>query len=195
MNWIGIIAPRFKQPKCAYTHSMPKKIFKRWTPDPHTIRHNGSLKFLGTLLHDPNLFHLNRHSVSVAFFVGLFVAFIPTPGQIALAALGALLFRCNLPIAVSLVWISNPLTFPIIFFGAYKLGAQIMQIPPRDFSFQLSWEWLQTEFLTIWQPLVLGCFIASIFFSCMGYIFIQWLWRWHVTRKWNRRKLARQEKA
>ena len=167
---------------------MPKKLLKRWTPDSNEIKGNSSLKILHVFLHDPNLFHLNRHSTSVAFFVGLFVAFLPVPGQMFIAALGALLFRCNLPIAVSLVWISNPLTFLFIFFGAYKLGARIMNIPPHNFTFELSWTWVQTEFLTVWQPLLLGCLLSSLFFSCLGYVTIQWLWRWHVTSKWRKRK-------
>ena len=170
---------------------MPRKLFKRWTPDPHKIRKIPALKFLGTLLHDPNLFHLNRHSVSVAFFVGLFIAFLPIPGQVPLAAFFALVFRCNLPIAVALVWISNPLTFPIIFFAAYKFGGRILQLPERDFSFELSWEWVQGEFLVIWQPLILGCFLASMFFSCLGYLVMQWTWRWHVVKKWERRRYLR----
>ena len=168
---------------------MPRKLFKRLTPDPQRIRKEKSLRFLGALLHDPNLFHLNRHSVSVAFFVGLFVAFLPIPGQMMVAALGALLFRCNLPIAVSLVWITNPFTFLIFFIGAYKLGASIMNIPHRDFTVELSWTWLQTEFLIIWQPLLLGCFIASLFFGCLGYVVIQWMWRWNIVRKWQKRRL------
>ncbi len=170
---------------------MPRKTFKRWLPSPQKIRENPALQFLGTLLHDPNLFHLNRHSVSVAFFVGLFVAFLPMPMQIAIAAGGALLFSCNLPIAVALVWVSNPLTFPIIFFACYKLGAQILQIPERNFAFELSFRWLQTEFGSIWQPLLLGCILSGLLFGCIGYVAIQWTWRWHVVKKWEKRKLRR----
>ena len=167
---------------------MPRKIFKRWSPDPHKIRSTPALKFLGVLLHDPNLFHLNRHSVSVAFFVGLFIAFLPIPGQIPLAAIGAFLFRCNLPIAVALVWISNPLTFPFIFYGTYKLGAWMLQKPYSKFSFELSWTWLKNDFLLIWEPMLLGCLMAGLFFGCVGYLAIQWIWRWHVVTRWRERR-------
>ncbi len=167
---------------------MPRKLLKRWSPDPAKIRSAPGLQFLGKMLHDPNLFHLNRHSVSVAFFVGLFVAFMPTLGQIPIAAFGALLFRCNLPISVALVWISNPITFPVIYFATYKLGARLLQLQPREFDIEMSWQWFASEFLIIWQPLVLGSFIASLFFGCMGYVVIQWSWRWHVVQRWQERK-------
>jgi uncharacterized protein (DUF2062 family) len=166
---------------------MPRKLFKRWLPDQAKVRDTRSLQFLGTLLHDPNLFHLNRHSVSVAFAVGLFLAFLPIPGQVPLAALLALWLRCNLPLSVALVWISNPLTFPVIFFAAYKVGLWFLDAPYVPFSFELSWDWFTSKFLRIWKPLLLGSVIFSVFFSAGGYLLIQGLWRWSVVNRWQKR--------
>ncbi len=95
---------------------MARNLLKRFIPTPAAIKSNPALHFLGDLLHDPNLFHLNRHSVSVAFFWGLFIALLPIPGQMPVAAGAALLLRCNLPITVALVWITNPFTMPFFFF-------------------------------------------------------------------------------
>lgn len=166
---------------------MPRKLFKRCLPEPHKVRDARSLQFLGNLLHDPNLFHLNRHSVSVAFAVGLFLAFLPIPGQIPLAAMLAFWLRCNLPLAVALVWISNPLTFPVIFFFCYKLGLWFLEEPYTRISFEFSWSWFTNEFLRIWKPLTLGSLIVSIFASCAGYLVVQWSWRWAVIRRWKKR--------
>lgn len=177
---------------------MPRKIFKRWLPTPKRVREAKSLRFLGTLLHDPNLFHLNRHSVSVAFFVGFFIAFQPLPFQVLLAAAGALLLRCNLPISVALVWVSNPVTFPFILYGCYRLGTRILQLPERQLNFEFTLEWFQTGFLSAWQPLLLGGLMAGLFFGCLGYVAIQWLWRWYIVKKWDKRRLkrlARQKKV
>jgi len=170
---------------------MPRKFFKRWMPNPAVLKKQPGLKFLGVLLEDPFLFHLNRHSVSAAFAAGLFIAFLPIPGQVPLIALASIILRCNLPIATALIFISNPLTFPIIFFGAYKLGARILQIPATPFKFELSWQWLSNGFLHVWEPLVLGSLLASFFFSALGYLAIQWIWRWQIIKRWHTRKLHR----
>ena len=52
------------------------------------------------LLHHPNLWHLNRHSVAGGVAVGLFTGLIPGPVQMLFAAIFAVVFRVNLPVAV-----------------------------------------------------------------------------------------------
>ena len=52
---------------------MPKKLLKKYMPDPEMLKQQKSLQFLGDRLHEPNLWHLNRKSVSLAFAVGLFL--------------------------------------------------------------------------------------------------------------------------
>lgn len=172
---------------------MARKLLKRWMPDPAGVKENPSLHFLGDLRHDPNLFHLNRQSVSVAFFVGVFCAFLPIPGQMPIAALAALWVRCNLPLAVALVWISNPLTIPPIFYATYEFGRWILQTPQVHFSIELSWEWVRGNLGKIWQPLVVGSLISGVFFATLGYVTMQLFWRWHVVRNWRRRNAGRNE--
>jgi len=149
------------------------------------------LQFFGTLLHDPNLWHLNRRSAAGAFAVGLFMAFVPIPFQMAAAAALAILFRVNLPIAVVLVWITNPLTMPAIFFTAYKLGQWVLGTPPMVFTFELSWDWLITDMLRIWRPFLLGCFLMSTTASATGYVVIRVVWRIAVLLRLRERRIAR----
>lgn len=177
---------------------MPKKFIRRFIPDHHTIRDHKHLRFLGTLLHDPNILHLNRRSVSGAFGVGLFMAFIPVPLQMIFAAIGAIFFRVNLPISIALVWITNPLTLAPVYFLAYKIGTLILQSPVQELHFELTSEWLMKELGVIWQPFLLGCFVISTVSAIVGFFAVRGLWRLHVIRHLQQRrarKLARQQQG
>ena len=65
---------------------MAKHLIKRLIPDHEIVRGHKHLQIFGRLLHDPNLWHLNRRSAAGAFAVGLFMAFAPVPFQMLLAA-------------------------------------------------------------------------------------------------------------
>ncbi|MCU4675661.1 DUF2062 domain-containing protein [Catenovulum sp. 2E275] len=174
---------------------MPKKLIQRCLPDHHKIKSQKSLKIFGTLLHDPNLWHLNRKSVAGAFALGLFNAFMPVPFQMWLSAAGAILFRVNLPLSVVIVWLTNPITIPPIFFGCYLLGATVLGIEPLQFHFQLSWDWLVQSMSTIGPALLLGCFICAILFSTLGYFLMNILWRVSVRKNWQKRQQNRVDKS
>ena len=158
-------------------------------PDHEAIRNHPYLnKMFGSLLHDPNLLHLNRRSVSSAFFVGLFVAFVPIPFQMLLAATVAILVRCNLPISVGLVWISNPITIPPLFYFCYLVGAGILGGEHAPFQFELSWEWLMDGLGAIWQPFLLGCATVGLVSALIGFFGVRLLWRLHIINHIQQRK-------
>jgi uncharacterized protein (DUF2062 family) len=170
---------------------MPKKLITRIFPGYHKVREHPSLRLFGTLLHDPNLFHLNRRSVAGGVAVGFFLAFVPFPFQMITAAALAILLRVNLPIAVSGVWLTNPITMAPMFYLAYKLGQWVLDTPPVPFDIELTWEWLRTDMLRIWQPFLLGCLLFSMTASVVGYVGMRVFWRVYVVRKLERRRARR----
>ena len=173
---------------------MPKKFIKRLLPHPDKIRNHRHMQVFGKLIHDPNLWHLNRSSVPGAFAIGLFMAFMPIPFQMILAAALAIYFRVNLPISVVLVWISNPITVPPLVIFCYKLGALILGVELLDFPDTLTWAWVKSQLAIFWAPFLLGCFTVSTILSVTGYFGIKGLWRLHVIRAWERRKLQRRKR-
>ena len=116
---------------------------------------------------------------------------IPVPFQMVLAAGTAIIVSSNLPISVVLVWISNPVTMPPMFYFAYKFGAWILSVPPSDFSFEPSTDWLLNEMLAIWQPFLTGCFTLAVVSSIIGFFGMRLLWRLHIIRylKQKRQKI------
>jgi len=166
---------------------MPKKLIKKYMPDPEKLKQQKSLQFLGDRLHEPNLWHLNRRSVSLAFAIGLFAAWIPTPGQMAIAAVGAFYFRANLPISVALVWITNPLTMPPMFYFAYIVGLTFLgqSTPGDDFEFNL--DSILASLSDIGGPFLFGCLILGIISSVVGYFGIRLFWQYQVNKQWKAR--------
>ena len=117
-----------------------KKLLKRYSPNANDIKNHKHLGWLSEHLHNPSLWNFNRKSISRAFAVGLFFAFIPVPFQMLLAAPGAVIFGANLPLSIALVWITNPITMPAIYYGCYKLGAWILGVQiEADFVMSLEY--------------------------------------------------------
>jgi len=168
---------------------MPRNLIKKYLPHPDKIKNNRFLTVFGPVIHEPQLWHLTRHSVSKAFFIGLFFAFWPVPFQMVLAAGGAILIRGNLSLSVALVWITNPVTMPFLFGLAYFVGAFALGYEATEIEFEFSWQWLEYNLSSIWQPFLLGCAICGVISGIIGYFAIGLLWRLHIINAWNKRKL------
>ena len=147
---------------------------------------------LGESIHQANLWHMNRHSVAKAFAVGLFCMWIPTPLQTVIAALGAIYFRAHLPLSVVLVFITNPITIPPMFYFAYKLGSFLLGMPAESVPMDLSWDWFTTTLGEIWRPLLFGSLILGLISAMIGYLSIHIIWRKSVRRRWQERKETRE---
>jgi uncharacterized protein len=107
------------------------------------------------------------------------------------AAIISICVRCNLAIAIALVWISNPLTIPPIFYATYRVGAWMMGIPPQDIRFEMSMQWFSQGLAAIWKPLVLGSLTTGLTLAALAYITTRALWRLGTELKWRRRRQRR----
>ncbi len=178
-------------PNC--TNPMPRHLIKRYTPDPAALKKHKYLRHLGALLHDENLWHLNRRSVAGGVACGLFWAMIPIPAQMVAAAFSAVVFRINLPISVALVWLTNPITMPPVFYFSYLVGTWLTGTPAHVGEFQLSLEWIAAEIDAIWKPLYLGSVVVGTLLAVIGYAAVRLYWRWHVLKRFRARGGRRKE--
>lgn len=178
---------------------MARKLIKRLLPDLHRIRDHRHIRLFGPRLRDPNLWHINRRSVSGAVAIGFFLSVMPVPGHMLFAAAAAILLRVNLPLSVAAVWITNPLILPPIFFFSYKLGALILHERVRsdvafaaaDKPFEPTIAWVLQELGKIWEPFLLGTLIVGAAAAAIGYFGMHLLWRWHVVSAWEKRRASR----
>lgn len=125
-NWIYCIAQS--------TAIMLTKKLKKWLPKPEELKQNRTFKAFGPHLADARLWHFNRHSLTKAVYIGVLSAFFPLPGQMLLALIACLYFRANVPMALGLTWITNPITTIPIFYVAYWFGAVLLNEPMISFK-------------------------------------------------------------
>ncbi len=173
---------------------MPRRTLRKWMPHPDHVRQLPGLHRFGHWLHEPGIWHLNRRSVARAFAIGLFIALLPIPGQMLLAALVAIFFTANLPIALALVWLSNPLTMPVIFYGTYWLGAQLSGRSVIAFETIQQKGWGSTLIMDLYWPTFLGGVLCGLVLAPMGYFLISGLYHWRMRLNRRRRNRLRQQR-
>lgn len=166
---------------------MPRKFFKKYMPDPNKIYNMKGLGWLGKWLGNPALWHIHRHSLAKAFFIGMFWMPIPMPWQMIAAALTAIRLRANLPLSVALVWISNPLTMPPIFYFNYQVGAWILGEHVQQFEWSSDPEKLLQLIEHIGVPLYVGSVVVGLVLGTVSSVAVICFWRWHVARAWRKR--------
>ena len=127
------------------------------------------------------LLSVNRKMVSRAMLVGLFIAMIPMPLQMLAVILFAPFFRFNVPLAISLVWITNPLTMPFIYYIEYITG-NFLLMQEGIGTIELSLDWFENNIGDIFIPLYVGAFFYSVVFSIGGYYLVDKLWIASVNR-------------
>lgn len=180
---------------------MPKQKLKAWLPHPDELRKNKLLKVFAPFLTDPRLWHMNRGSLERAIYVGVLVAFLPIPGQMALALIGALIVRANVPMSVALTWLTNPLTTLPVFWVAYWVGAKLL----GETAIGLRTIGMVLTDLTKWvmgngeNPFVVhqvfsfkvfgvGLLVCAVTTSVvLGFTF-RWFWRYHISKDWKKRR-------
>ncbi len=185
---------------------MPKQWFQKLADRSDAIRHSKKLGPLRHYIQDPNLWHLNRHSVARAFFVAFFtsITLMIFPCHTITAAFLAVWLRANLPIAVSLVWLVNPITIPPLAYTAIKIG--LIEMPSEhthSVKQLLHFDWHGGESITetmqsfwylferIWEPFMLGSFTLGLLIGGFCYLAVQSFWRWHVASRWRKRRQLR----
>ena len=180
--------------------AMPRRFFRKYLPSHEAVRRNRYIARFGTLLHHPNLWHLNRHSVAGGVAIGLFAGLVPGPFQMLTAAILAVPLRVNLPVALATTLYTNPLTIGPLYVIAYWIGTLFVPgdgapfIHPPEFDWANLGAWLRASFdwmLSLGKPLAVGLVALAVGLAIAGYVVVQLAWRTQVMIAWRRRRARR----
>jgi hypothetical protein len=180
---------------------MPKKYFRKYLPSHESVRSNRHLGILGSALHHPNLWHLNRRSVAGGVAIGMLCGMIPVPVQMFSAAILAIVLRVNLSVAMAATWYINPFTIVPLYYLAYKLGTLIAggaapaTAPlPIHLSLENIGDWISVvqEWMgAMGKPFVVGLCTLGATLSVASYFAVRGAWRLYIVMAWRRRQHAR----
>ncbi|MGE4411361.1 MAG: DUF2062 domain-containing protein [Sphingomonadales bacterium] len=144
----------------------------------------------------PELWRFTRRSVPRGVALGLLVGiFLLIPGvQIAGAALFALPFRANIPIAAAMTFLSNPATTPFILWASVYIGnvtlgrtADISRFMALMHDHATFGQWCAWLFSEAAPALLFGLAVISVAVAVIGYFISDWMWRAHLGRRWKAR--------
>ena len=159
---------------------MPRARLRKLLPTHEKIKDQKILKIFGKLLHKREIWSSSRRKILGGVFIGVFVAFIPMPFQMPVVALLAIIFNVNLPVTILLVWISNPLTMPFIYYFEYELGNFVLNVEdPIKFSF----ETMNENINEIALSLYVGTAITSTVLAFLSVFILNLLWIKDVRNK------------
>ncbi|MEA2047748.1 MAG: DUF2062 domain-containing protein [Campylobacterota bacterium] len=133
---------------------------------------------------------VNRRMITRGVAIGLFWGFIPMPMQMLAVMATMPLARFNVPIAISMVWLSNPFTMPPMYYMEYLTGNFILGREGVD-DIELTVEWFSANIGDIFVPLYVGTAFYSIVVTGLIYLFLNRLWIRSVHSEKDERKTAR----
>jgi len=149
---------------------MIRKIFKKQNNKPSKI---------DKLLDKYNLprayFAKNRKSITRGISIGAFWALIPMPMQMAGVMAVTPFVKFNVPIAIAVVWLSNPITYPPMFYIEYVTGNWLLG---RDSlaNIELSMEWFKANWDLIATSMYTGALFYATVVNFIMYHALNWLW-------------------
>ena len=139
-------------------------------------------RLLGDRLFTPELWRPTREGVARGAATGLFWAMMPIPFQMLPSGITAFFLRFNLPTAISVVWITNQVTWPFILYWQYRLGAWLLRedVPSGAAAYSL----LDIA-AGVPGPLLLGCAVTGLLAGALVYFSVNALWGAVAERWWR----------
>jgi uncharacterized protein (DUF2062 family) len=146
-------------------------------------------------LSSPRIWRFNRRGVARGVALGLFAGFAIPIAQTPFAAAVAVAVRANLPVAALTTFITNPVTVPFIYLGAYFVGRSVIPdagsgltgAGPDATLVQRAIDWI----VTLAGPTMVGLLIFATVSALLGYAAVHVAWRVWVGQRHRRRQRMR----
>jgi hypothetical protein len=166
---------------------------KHHVPTRESIEANRWLRPVAHRILVPSLWRFTRRSVPRGVALGLFSGVLFPFAHMGIAATLALPFRANVPAAVGVTLLNNPITIGPLMIGAYEIGHWVLRldraVPGRPLASNVK----ANEGILHWLVVqggpsaIIGLVIIAVVLAFFGYFVTALLWRFRIARKWRRR--------
>lgn len=131
------------------------------------------------------------NDIAKGMALGLFIGMTPTFGfQMAIALAFAVLLKENKIAALIGVWITNPITAPIIYGLEYEVGRALLGLPRPEIRVLFTYDSLAELGWNVILPLSFGSLIFGVVVASVGYAvtlrMVPLVKQWQIPR-WPRR--------
>lgn len=169
---------------------------KGHAPTRENIERNRFLKPVAHRVLAPSLWRFNRRSVPRGVALGIVTGILFPLAHMPLAAVLALPFRANVPVAASTTLLNNPLTIGPILFAAWKIGRFVLHldagVPGRPLASNVhSHAGLLHWIAAGGPPIIVGLIILAAALAMAGYVLTSWIWRVRIALKWRNRRMRK----
>ncbi|MCB2051390.1 MAG: DUF2062 domain-containing protein [Novosphingobium sp.] len=143
------------------------------------------------------LWRFTRRSVPRGVALGMLIGIIIPFGQILFASLLSLSVRANVPVAALTTFVTNPLTTPLLWIVAYKVGSWLLHVDAMTVVAPVNTAIEHTELQQALQWLTgatlvtaFGLVVIAVVAASISYVVTSFLWRWWVGHKRRTRMAA-----
>ncbi|HYF34370.1 MAG TPA: DUF2062 domain-containing protein [Prosthecobacter sp.] len=172
-----------------------RSLFKtyRFLKHPRKLKKSRVMRWFARHFLHKHVWRPTQHTLAGGMAVGMFVTMQLLPIQMATATILAAIFRVNIPLAVALSWVSNPLTVPFLAVIEYKIGKWILawytKVPSTPFPKHLPESgadmWLalrEHSPVMLFGGLILGALVTPVTY---GITYLSWggIKHWFTERK------------
>jgi uncharacterized protein len=183
------------------SYGTARSAMRRFLPTTEEVRRTRIVRWLGPAVQHPRLWHMSRRGVALGLGIGVFFGLLIPVAQIPCAAVFAVGLRANITVAVAGTLVTNPFTFPAIYYVAYCIGSALMGTaapPPEAAELYAASEavssWFADAFhglASLGKPLVLGLAVLAPSSAVAIYMAVMAGWRWRVLAKLRQRRRER----
>ena len=166
------------------------RFMDRHAPSKDEVLASRWLRPFGDRVRHSELWRFTRRSVPRGVALGMLVGIIVPFGQILFASLLCLPVRANVPVASLTTFVTNPVTTPLIWVVAYKVGSWLLQVDAMTVVAPVNSAIQHSQFDDMLQWLTgatlvtaFGLVVVAVIAAALSYLATSFAWRGWIARK------------